>query len=334
MKSTTRSKFLKNLTNVGTILFFTPTAMTQTMRTLFILAFVLNFAHRGVAQNTEHLLQINSTEINVRVIGKGAPVMVVHGGPGLNHTYFLPHLQKLADTHKLIFIDQRSCGNSAEILDSAQMTLDWLIRDMEVVRSELNLGKVTVLAHSWGGLLGMLYASMYPESIRSLILVNSVSPKFGEFDMVTNRITISRYNQEDSALRAQILTSAALSSGDLRAYNQLFRLSFKQSFYDQRFIDSLNLILPNDFVQKRKALSFMSNELAAYDFYPDLKKIKCPTLILHGDYDAIPLELPQKIHRTITTSKLVVIQDAGHFPFIERNQDFVTKVRHFLQEND
>lgn len=282
------------------------------------------------AQGEERLLRVNGTEINVRIIGKGSPIMVVHGGPGLNHSYFLPHFKKLASKHRLIFIDQRACGQSSGSLDSAQMSLDWFVKDMEAIRKELKLGKVSVLAHSWGGLLGMLYASRYPESIRSLIISNSVSPKVGEYDKQTNQIVNSRYSKEDSTLRAQTLKSKAFKEGDLEAYGLLFKVSFKQSFFNRSYIDSLNLALPPDFVQKRKVLFFMSKELSDYNFYPELNKIKCRTLIIHGDFDAIPIELAQNINKSIHASTLSVIKDAGHFPFIEQKISFFKVVEDFL----
>lgn len=300
------------------------------MKCLVCSILLVTLSHMAFAQGEERLLKINGTEINVRIIGKGSPLLVVHGGPGLNHSYFLPHFNKLSSKHRLIFIDQRACGKSAGSLDSTQMSLDWFVKDMEAVRIELKLGKVSVLAHSWGGLLGMLYASKYPESIRSLILSNSVSPKVGEYDRQTNQIVNSRYSKEDSILRSETLQSKSFRDGDLEVYKLLFKISFKQSFFNKRYIDSLNLLLPSDFIQKRKTLFFMTKELSNYDFYFDLRKINCPTLIIHGDYDAIPIELAQNINKSIRKSTLVVIKNAGHFPFIEEKSAFFNRVENFL----
>jgi len=289
------------------------------------LAFTMTFA-----QGEERLLRINDTEINVRIVGRGSPILIVHGGPGLNHTYFLPHVDKLASSHRLIFIDQRACGKSACVFDSTRMSLNWFVKDMEAVRRKLKLGRVSVLAHSWGGLLGMLYAAKYPENIRSLIISNSVSPRAGEYEAQINQIINSRYNKKDSMRRAQTLQSTAFRDGDLEAYQSLFKISFKQSFYDTSYVDSLHLVLPVDFLKKRKMLFLMAKELSAYDFYPDLKKISCRTLIIHGDFDAIPLELAQTINRSIYASTLVVIKHAGHFPFIEQQTAFFSAVEKFL----
>lgn len=300
------------------------------MKYLLKWVFLLMAIHAGFGQGVERILTVNDTEINVRIVGQGSPILIVHGGPGLNHSYFLPHLISLAHEHQLIFIDQRACGKSSGTLDSTQMTLDWLVKDMEAIRRELRLGKISILAHSWGGLLGLLYVIRYPENVGALIMSNAVSPKAGEYDHQINKIINSRYTKADSALRLQTLKSSAFAHGDIEAYKLLFKLSFKQSFYNKLYVDSLNLVLPPDFLQKQKVLLFMSRELSAYDFYPQLKKIQCRTLIIHGDYDAIPVELSKKLHQSIRRSKIVVIKHAGHFPFIEQHQVFINEVNRFL----
>ncbi|MFZ1634078.1 MAG: hypothetical protein WAT43_09400, partial [Chitinophagales bacterium] len=64
------------------------------------------------AQDTTGLYTVNGTQLYIKIIGEGDPILIVHGGPGLNHEYFLPHLLPLAKNHKLIFYDQRSSGKS------------------------------------------------------------------------------------------------------------------------------------------------------------------------------------------------------------------------------
>ncbi|MBX2913704.1 MAG: alpha/beta fold hydrolase [Cyclobacteriaceae bacterium] len=302
------------------------------MKYLIYSLFIVFAMNGPVAKGQERLVNVNNVEINVRTIGKGSPILIVHGGPGLNHSYFLPHFKELESKYQLVFIDQRACGKSSGNLDSTQMTIDWFVRDIEAVRKELKLGKVSVLAHSWGGLLGMLYAARYPQNIRSLIISNSVSPKQGEYDQQINQTVSGRYSYEDSTLRSQTINSKAFKEGDLEVYKILFKISFKQTFKEQAYIDSLNLYLPSDFHQKRKTLDFMSKELASYNFYPQLKRIKCRTLIIHGDYDAIPVDLAQNLNRSISLSQLFVISNAGHFPFIEQKRVFFDLIERFISK--
>lgn len=285
------------------------------------------------AQFKDTLLAVNGTKLYIKEIGTGSPIIVVHGGPGLNHSYFFPHLNSLAKKHRVIFYDQRACGNSSGDLDSTQMNLHLFVDDIEAIRESLNLGKISILAHSWGGLVAMKYAVKYSKNISSLILSNSVSPKFGEFEKETNQRLKLRTSKEDSLLRSDIIKSAEFKSGDLQSYTKLFKLSFKPSFYYGSSLNKMQLTLPPDFLSKRKVLFYMSKELSGYDFYHDLKNITCKTLIIHGAYDGMPLELSEKIQGSIANSKLVVIKKAGHFPFIDRHKNYTDVVNRFIKQN-
>ena len=297
-----------------------------------LIIFSLFVGEFSFAQYKDTLLDLNGTSLYIKEIGTGSPIIVVHGGPGLNHSYFLPHLNSLAKKHRLIFYDQRACGNSSGKLDSTQMNLHLFVEDIEAIRKSLNLGKVAILAHSWGGLVAMNYASKYSSNISGLILSNSVSPKFGEFENETNLRLKARIPSEDSILRSEILKSTEFKSGNLESYVRLFKLSFKPSFYFRNSLEKMKLILPADFLAKRRILFFMSKELSAYDFYNNLKSITCPVLVIHGAYDGMPLELSQKIQQHILNSKLIIIKDAGHFPFIDKPKKYTAVVGQFLKQ--
>ncbi len=300
------------------------------MKYLFVILSVF-ITELSLAQYKNTTLSINGTSLFIREMGSGSPIIIIHGGPGLNHSYFLPHLNSLATKYRLIFYDQRACGNSSGSLDSTQMSLSLFVEDIEEIRKSLKLGKIGILAHSWGGLVAMNYASKYSENLSALILSNSVSPKFGEFEKETNQRLKLRISAEDSILRSEILKSAEFKTGNLESYTKLFKLSFKPSFYYSSSLEKMQLILPGDFLAKRKVLFFMTKELSEYDFYDNLKIISCPVLVIHGSYDGMPLNLSQKIHACIPNSKLIVIKNAGHFPFIDKPKKFSAVVSQFLK---
>src|SRR3954447_8554632 len=77
-------------------------------------------------------------------IGRGAPLMILHGGPGASHGYFLPHLLPLAAQRRLIFIDERGSGRSQRLSDPREYTLDNMVGDIEAVRLALGLDKIDV----------------------------------------------------------------------------------------------------------------------------------------------------------------------------------------------
>src|SRR2546423_6845907 len=103
-------------------------------------------------------------------IGRGSPLMIVHGGPGASHDYFLPYLLPLARHNRLIFIDEPGSGKSQKLDDAAQYTVENMVEDCEAVRQALGLGKISLLGHSYGGVVVQAYALKYQKNLSHLIL--------------------------------------------------------------------------------------------------------------------------------------------------------------------
>jgi proline iminopeptidase len=285
---------------------------------------------QACTQDLEGLLHINGTDLQVKTIGEGPAIIVLHGGPGLNYSYFLPQITDLARSHKVILFDQRACGKSSANLDSTQMTLEAMVDDIDHIRKHFGYDKVSVLGHSWGGLLAMKYAIKYPSHLQRLVLVSTVSPQAGEFAAETNKAIMSRMTKADSVARNAVMQSEAFKAGRGEAYENLFKLSFKATFHNPALIDSMNLHIDDDFAIKRTKLFLLAKDLGAVDLYPELHNIKAPVLIIHGDGDSTPKALPLKIQSSIPGSQLITIRDAGHFPFVEKRAEFGRAVLGFL----
>ena len=123
----------------------------------------------------EGFVDANGVLIYYKSLGKGPPLLVVHGGPGASHDYFLPHLLPLARRHRLVFIDERGSGRSPKLEDAKLYTVDNMVEDVEAVRRALGLGKVALLGHSYGGVVAQAYALKYPAGLSSLLLCSTFS---------------------------------------------------------------------------------------------------------------------------------------------------------------
>src|SRR5664279_5559686 len=108
-------------------------------------------------------------------VGHGAPLMIVHGGPGASHDYFLPFLLPLMRTSRLVFIDERGSGKSSKLEDARQYTVANMVEDVEAVRQALGLRKISLLGHSFGGVLVQAYAFKYQKNLSHLILGSTFS---------------------------------------------------------------------------------------------------------------------------------------------------------------
>lgn len=265
-----------------------------------------------------------------RAMGEGPPVVVLHGGPGMEQSYLLPGLEPLARDHRLVFYDQRGSGRSAAPLDSASITLDNFLADLDALREALGHGRIALLGHSWGGLLAILYASSRPERVRSMVLMSTIEPG-GRFQAETSERQRARQTPEDSAAIARLVRSVAFRNREPGAVSRLYRLTFRSSFSDPDRAREL----PVDFTERTGRAAgtlpaLLLGPVSPYDYWDRLEKITAPTLVVHGEDDPIPPAMARELAATIPDARLVVLENAGHFPFVEAPDPLYEAVREFL----
>lgn len=263
-------------------------------------------------------------------VGKGEPILIIHGGPGLNHRYFLPHLQRLADHHHLIFYDQKACGDSEIPADTADLSINSFVTDIDRLRSKFKLKKIHILAHSWGTNLALRYAIQNPQYVSSLILSNPAATSYADV-REASKLLNAKFDYQDQQKRMQIINSDGFRQNDPSALSELIKLSFSKNMARPVLVDSIQLYYPLDFAKKNASLKYLFRDLIDYDLYDACSKISVPTLILEGDAD-IGLEAAKKLSGTIKSSSLHIIPKAGHFPFIENPWLFDELVREFLRD--
>src|SRR5512136_2082980 len=116
-------------------------------------------------------MSIRGVSLFVKVIGHGYPLVLMHGGPGLDHTSLLS-LQPCADQFTLVFYDHR-CNGRSEGAEVSSMTWENLTADADALRQTLGFDQWAVLGHSFGGNVALEYALRYPQSLSRLILMNT-----------------------------------------------------------------------------------------------------------------------------------------------------------------
>jgi proline iminopeptidase len=294
------------------------------------LLLVFLFFHVASAQNNYskgELVEINGTKLFVKTMGSGEPIVMVHDGPGFNYLYFLPQFKELAKHYKLIFYDQRASGKSSGDVDSSSITMDNFVKDLEGIRQLFGLKKMNLFGHSFGGLIAMNYAIKYPQNLRCLILSNTTPAKASLKNKIYYILSSRTTKKEGNELR-KITSSKGYEDKDPATMAKFFKLLLAPSFYNRKYADSLNIILPPDNEKKNKLLSLL--RLIHYDINFQLQFVKCPTLIITGDYDIIPQEANEEIHKDIKNSTLVTLKHCGHFPFVEDKKEYFNLLENFL----
>ena len=286
---------------------------------------------KDVPEIEEGRLQINGIEIYYKTVGEGYPTFILHGGPGFGHDHML-QLTNLSDQYKLIFYDQRASGRSTGYADTASHTIENFIEDLEQLRLSLAPGKVNIIGASWGAMIAMQYAMEYSDNINALVLLGSMGASSSEW------MEEFGANIQENRTRADSLTMAEIKSSDeyknripeVRArYSRIF---FRSYFYNQDLADSIKMWIPDSAQKKVEGrYSRIYKYFDDYNIHDDLKRIKCPTLIVHGDADVIPIYVAEQLNEGIEKSELIILPNVGHFLWIEAPDEIYRVIDQFYQ---
>ncbi len=295
-------------------------------------ALLLTGAAGGLTLPTRQgLVTLDSARLFYEVVGTGDPIIVIHGGPGLDHNYLRPGLDVLASSHALVYYDQLGTGMSTAALDSATINFNAFVNDVDTLRAALGYDSVTVLAHSFGALIGLAYAQRYPSRVRALILMDPVDlgPKWTA--ETEQRLAAAR-SPADSAELAKLEASEGFKARDPATVSAVYRLMFRPEFHDPARESALNLDLSRATAQNGpKVDSLIEASMGDIDWWSRLSSIQTPTLVLHGRYDVTPLAMAQALADSLPNGQLKVL-DSGHFPFIEDAPGLTSAVSVFLQD--
>lgn len=275
------------------------------------------------------LVSVNGTELFVNVRGEGEPLVLIHGGPGFSHDYFLPHLEPLSDELKLVLFDQRGMGRSSVDLDSSSFSFKLLIEDIDALRQELGFDTIHLMGHSWGGYLAMHYATTYPENLSSLILSNSM-PATSDFDELMGENFARNLERQDMADLEPLQKKIESGSRDISTQERLYQLHFRPAFYDTSDVNKLHLNLSENFFKTQELLPYLATREEPRSLLPQLEGLHVPVLIIRGEIEVIPIESDRKLEEILSNAQLVSISEAGHFPFIEKPQEFIKLIAKFI----
>jgi proline iminopeptidase len=286
-------------------------------------------AQKASAQRPRQgLLSLDDARLFYEVVGTGDPIIVVHGGPGLDHSYLQPGLNVLAQRNTLVYFDQRGTGRSTADLVPSAINLDAFVEDIDALRQALGYERVDVLGHSFGALIAMAYALKHPESLRTLILMNPVEPGSRYSEQLTQR-QASRRTAEDSTQLAELTSSEGFAARDPATVSEVYRVAFRQSLRDRTRIDDLNLDLMESTAKNGGEVGRLLGEsMGEIDWWDDLPRISAPALVLHGRYDLTPQAMSQALANAIPLGRMVLLQ-SGHFPFMEDSDGLLSAIQAF-----
>lgn len=234
--------------------------------------------------------------------------MIIHGGPGGDHSGFKPGMSRLAERMQLVYFDHRGQGRSDQA-DPTTYTLDENVEDMEALRLHLGLGPVVSIGTSYGGMVAMAHAARYPDAVSHLVLI--VTASHGGFIRRAQQIVEERGTPEQRDVCKTLWAGAFRTVEDMRHYYEVMGplYSLRHDPASAASGRSRAIYSPEPLNRAFGPDGF----LRRFDLRPELSRITAPTLILAGRHDWIcPPEFSEEIHRLIPHSDYRLFQNSSH----------------------
>jgi proline iminopeptidase len=229
-------------------------------------------------------------------------LLVLHGGPGFDHSIMRPYFDRFADTHQVIYLDHRGNGRSDGAADG--WTLEQWGDDIAGFCGALGIERPVVYGLSFGGMVAMAYASRYPVGPSTLILASTA----GRLALEATYAAMEKLGGPDARRIAEAFWSSP-SAEKAAEY-----ISVCMPLYNPSGGVSPE-VRARAIMRTEVMFHFIEREQPTMDLLPGLADVACPTLVLAGALDPItPLECSQAIHAALPAglSELVVFDDAGH----------------------
>jgi pimeloyl-ACP methyl ester carboxylesterase len=270
---------------------------------------------------------IKTREINIHYQEKGKGkrnLVFLHGG--LNSSRIWGNvLDLIPEEFSSFALDTRGCGDSGRGED---YSLDTLSQDVSDFMQGLSIDKASIIGHCLGGNIAILFAHRFPQKVEKLILSDTFVRKSALSDLMS-RDEIKGLMESEAAkglLGGEGISIDMLNWGLLKVLMDFFfcepdRLAFS------RVTSLMEGFARADIAGALKSMS----SLLSFDLEEELKKIKSPLLVIHGAEDKLyPVDEGKFISESVLQGRLQVIPDSGHFPHVERPQDFASALLEFL----
>ncbi len=250
-------------------------------------------------------------------------LLVLHGGPGFDHSLMRPYFDRFADTHQVIYLDHRGNGRSGGERETWRLA-QWG-DDIAAFCDQLGIVKPAVLGLSFGGMVAMAYATRHPDHPSKLVLSSTAA----RLDLEATYAMMERLGGEHAAAVArQFWTNPTpeLAGEYMAVCMPLYNPGDDPAFAQARARAVTRLEVMFDFIQR---------EQPNMDFIADLAKVTCPTLILAGGLDPItPVACSQAIFEALPAGvgRLEVFQASGHGVQRDEPDRAETVLRQFLAE--
>jgi proline iminopeptidase len=272
----------------------------------------------------------DGVQLFYRTSGSGTPIIFLSGGPGFTVDYMLPVGDFVPASYQRVFYEQRGTGRSKVATMTAEnMTMRYVVADLEALRVHLKQERLFLVGHSWGGMLAMAYAAAHPDHIDRMILIGPGGPTLEFTEWFNDNIHV-RLRPED--IEAEHYWNEAPKRGvDVnKAALERVRAITPGYFFERAKGLAFASQLPDGTLTLQVNMLLFADMARGYDSRPGLRQLDRPVLIVQGHQDPVGDKTAEDIHAAIKSSELTYLNQCGHFPWLEQPEAFLRTMTEFF----
>lgn len=301
------------------------------LQKIVLVGIALVLASPALAQEQSGFAESGGARIFYRVLGDGAPILLINGGPGWSSDHMLPVARKLSETHRAILFDQRGTGKSElATLDSTTITMDAMVEDIEALREHLGFGNWTVMGHSFGGMLSMAYAAEHPEPIDALILSAPAGPNTDFLAYYPASLNDRLLPHEQDAVAYWSDPDRIAAMPETASY-ELARATIGGFLFDRSRLPEMLAVLDKDtwsISTSNRVWADLSR--IAFDVREPLSAFDRPVLVVQGRQDALGDHHAQQVSDVFPQAKLLIIEESAHIMWLDQEERYFSAISDFL----
>jgi proline iminopeptidase len=260
--------------------------------------------------------------IFVHEVGEGFALMVLHGGPGMDHSMFRPYLDPLADEYRLLYVDQRGQGRSDRV-EPSTLSLDVFARDVDLLVEALGLERFALLGHSFGAIVTTKHAI---ERGTADAYVISGGGDSSEKLLADVEASLEELGEQGAAIAQSWEDEKTVASEE--GLQELIRTQMPFHFagepppgYGEETVGTPHVLR-----------YFARQGYGKFDYTQELGRVRTPALVIVGEHDrTTTVRAARALHDGIEGSELVIVPGVGHMSFVEAPETYLLAVRRFLR---
>ena len=278
----------------------------------------------------EFTATLNGIDLWFKVAGRGPVCLMPATGWGPDSELYIRSMKPLQRYFTMVYLDPRGTGRSQRAASAKEYTWDHLVADIESLRQHLNQEKVWLMGHSGGGEQVLHYAAAYPHRVNGLVVITTTAVTSGNHrDAIFARMQSRKHEKWFPDVAKAFTGEPPETDEDLA---EMMGRIMPLYWADPSRIEAHLEYFENGSTSLVAFHGWNTSRGHPYDLTQDLTKLAAPVLIIAGDKDVItPPGDSLEIHLHVKNSKFLLIEDCGHFPWLEQRKKFLTQVPRFLE---